>query len=80
MRNFEARASEPSAGQTLLETVIGAMLTAQAAPQSEYDKLHKTMLAIARDDKICSRLITDPGVGPVVAIRFKTAVDEPRRI
>ncbi len=62
-KNFEARASELSAGQTMLETVIGAMLTAQAALQSEYDKLHKTMLAIVRDDKICRRLMTVPGVG-----------------
>ena len=46
-------------------TVIGAMLAARAALQTEYSKLHKTMLAIVRDDKICRRLMTTPGVGPV---------------
>jgi transposase len=56
------------------------MLTARAALQSEYAKLHKTMLVIVRDDKICRRLMTAPGVGPVVAITFKTAVDDPTRI
>jgi len=30
----------------------------------EYAKLHKTMLVIVRDDKICRRLMTAPGVGP----------------
>ena len=79
-RNFEARARELSAGQTMLETVIGAMLTARAALQAEYAKLHKTMLAIVHDDKVCRRLMTVPGVGPVVAITFKTAVDDPARI
>jgi transposase len=64
----------------MLETVVGAMLTARAALQSEYAKLHKTMLVIVRDDKICRRLMTAPGVGPVVAITFKTAVDDPTRI
>ena len=55
-------------------------LVARAALQTEYGKLHKTMLVIVRDDKICRRLMTTPGVGPVVAITFKTAVDDPTRI
>src|SRR6201993_3114549 len=66
-RNFEERARELSAGQTMLETVVGAMLMARAALQTEYAKLHKTMLAIVHDDKICRRLMSVPGVGPVVA-------------
>ena len=56
------------------------MLTARAALQSEYAKLRKTTLVIVRDDKICRRLTTVPGVGSVVAITFKTAVDDPTRI
>jgi transposase len=79
-KTFEARARELSAGQMMLETVVGAMLTARAALQSEYAKLHKTMLVIVRDDKICRRLMKVPRVGPVVAITFKTAVDDPTRI
>ncbi len=79
-KTFETRARELSSGQAMLETVIGAMLTARAVLQSEYAKLHKSMLVIVRDDKICRRLMTVPGVGPVVAITFKTAVDDPTRI
>jgi transposase len=46
----------------------------------EYAKLHKTMLTIMHDDQVCRHLMSVPGVGPVVAITFKTAVDEPTRI
>jgi transposase len=38
------------------------------------------MLWIVRGDEICRRLMTAPGVGPLVAITFKTAVDDPTRI
>ncbi|MBM3653481.1 MAG: IS110 family transposase [Alphaproteobacteria bacterium] len=79
-RSFEERAWELSAGQTLLETIVGAMLVARAALQTEYTRLHKTMLAIVHVDEVCRRLMSVPGVGPVVAITFKTAVDDPTRI
>ena len=79
-KTFETRARELSAGQAMLETVIGAMLLARAALRKEYGKLHKTMLVIVREDKICRRLMSAPGVGPLVAITFKTAIDDPARI
>lgn len=45
---FEARIQELTAGHVLLETVIGAMLTARATLWSEFTKLHREMLKIAR--------------------------------
>jgi transposase len=38
------------------------------------------MLRIVRDDEICRRLMSTPGVGPLVAITFKSAIDDPGRI
>jgi transposase len=38
------------------------------------------MLTIVRADKVCRRLMTAPGVGPVAAITFKTAIDDPARM
>jgi transposase len=37
------------------------------------------LLAIAEDDPICKRLMTVPGVGPVIAIRFVAVIDQPGR-
>lgn len=42
-------------------------------------KVDKMVLAIAREDAICRRLMTVPGVGPVVALTFRTGVDVPHR-
>ncbi len=65
---FEARIRELIAGHVTLETVIGAMLTARTALWSEFTKLHREMLKIARADKICRRLMSTPGVGALVAL------------
>jgi len=63
----------------MLETVIGAMLTARASLQSEFMRLHRKMLAIVREDAVCRRLMTVPGVGAVVALTFTSAIDDPTR-
>ena len=79
-KSFESRVRELCAGQMMLEQVGSAMLAARSSLQSEYSKLHKEMLSIVRKDEVCRRLMTTPGVGPLVAITFKTAVDDPERI
>src|SRR5262245_57608121 len=56
------------------------MLLARATLKAQYEKLHKAVLAIVREDAVCRRLMTVPGVGPVVAVTFKSAVDDPSRI
>src|SRR5262249_30361607 len=60
--------------------IAEAMLSARATLQAEYEKLHKAVLAFVREDAVCRRLMTVPGVGPVVAVTFKSAVDDPSRI
>jgi len=32
--------------------------------------LHRKVLSIVRDDAVCRRLMTIPGVGPVVSLAF----------
>jgi transposase len=44
-----------------------------------YLKLDNEIKGIVRIDPICRRLMTVPGVGPVTALTFKAAVDDPRR-
>lgn len=79
-KTFEPRVRELCAGQTMLENICAAMLAARSSLQAEYGKLHKEMLAIVRQDDVCRRLMTTPSVGPLVAITFKTSIDDPTRI
>ena len=79
-KGFEARIQELVTGQATLERIAEAMLSARAALKAEYEKLHKAVLAIVREDSICRRLMTAPSVGPLVAITYKSAMDDPNRI
>src|SRR5215469_9171589 len=79
-KTFEARIWELVTGHATLERIAEAMLSARATLQAEYEKLHKAVLAIVRDDAVCRRLMTVPGVGPLVAVTYKSAIDDPHRI
>jgi transposase len=76
---FATRVKELVAGHEMLETVVGAMLQARDGLQTEFMRLQRRMLAIVRGDMVCRRLMTVPGVGALVAVTFKTAVDDPDR-
>jgi transposase len=76
---FAARVRELVAGQPMLERVVEPMLRAREALRAEYQVLHRAVLALVREDAPCRRLMGVPGVGPLVAITFTSAVDDPAR-
>src|SRR6478672_3579222 len=79
-KTFEARIRELVSGHITLERIAGATLSARATLKVEYEKLHKSVLTIVREDAVCRRPMTVPSVGPLVAITYKTAMDDPNRI
>ena len=76
---YEARIRELVTGHSMLEPVAEAILRARASLRAEYARLHRQLLWIVRGDAVCRRLMTVPGVGPVVAVTYKTAIDDPGR-
>ncbi len=63
----------------MLRTMIESMLEVRAAVADGYAKMHKVLLMIVRSDEVCRRFMTVPGVGPVTALTFKVAIDDPHR-
>ncbi|HEV2349286.1 MAG TPA: IS110 family transposase [Terriglobia bacterium] len=47
--------------------------------RKQLDVVSKKVVAKAKADPVCRRLMTAPGVGPIVALSFVTAVDNPKR-
>ncbi len=76
---FETRIRELVEGNATLETVIGSMLAARASLACEFKRLHRELLALVRADPVCRQLMSVPGVGAIVAITFKSGVDDPTR-
>ncbi len=78
--NFETRALKfVEAGEPLLRDVIPGMLSVRRAVWGEYKRLHNALVRVVRQDAVCRRFTTIPGVGPVIALAFKTAIDDPHR-
>lgn len=59
----------------LVETLLGVRRTLL----EEYGRLHREIVRVVRHDDVCRRFMTIPGVGPVTALAFKTAIDDPAR-
>jgi transposase len=76
---FAGRVRELTAEMPSLASIVEPLLAARAACLRELAVLHREVLALARKDDVCRRLMTAPGVGPVVALAFKSAVDIPGR-
>ena len=76
---FTNRVAELITGQATLEAVIGPLLRCREVLRTELAGLHRKMLAIVRANQVCRRLTTVPGVGPVTALTFVSAIDDPGR-
>jgi len=76
---FEARIRELVANQSDLATIVEPLLVARRVLGEQVGILHRQLLAVVRNDEVCRRLMTVPGVGPVVALTFRATVDVPAR-
>ena len=76
---FEVRVRELVDGHAMLETASDAMLAARTALETEFKRLHRALLQLVRADPVCRQLMSVPGVGAIVAITFKSGVDDPTR-
>lgn len=76
---FEARIKELVANLPDLAELVEPMLIARQVLREQFGVLHRRVLAIVRDDAVCRRLMTVPGVGPVVALTYRASVDVPVR-
>ena len=55
------------------------LLDARVALYQHYLELDRRVKRAASHDEVCMRLMTVPGVGPIAALTFKAAVDDPLR-
>src|SRR6266536_1582936 len=76
---FEARIRELVANHPDLAPIVEPLLIARRVLREQLGVLHGQLLEIVRHDEVCRRLITTPGVGPVVALTFRATVDVPSR-
>jgi transposase len=59
--------------------ILDPLLTARRVLREQLILLDKRVRDAARADRVCRRLMTAPGVGAIVAMTFRAAVDQPDR-
>ena len=76
---FEARIKELVENLPDMAVLVEPLLIVRRALREQIAILHRRLLAIVRDDEVFRRLMTVPGVGPVVALTYRATVDVPAR-
>ncbi len=76
---FDARVRDLVDGNPQLGLSIGALLEGRTAMMARLSVLHRELLRVTANDELCRRFMTIPGVGPVTALAFMTAIDDPAR-
>jgi transposase len=76
---FEARVRELLEDFPDLAELVEPLLIVRRTLRDQISILHRRLLTIVRDDDVCRRLMTVPGVGPVVALTYRATVDVPAR-
>jgi transposase len=79
MAKFEARIKELVEDLPDLAVLVEPLLIVRRVLREQIGILHRRLLAIVRNDDVCRRLLTVPGVGPVVALTYRATVDIPAR-
>src|ERR1035437_9775278 len=76
---FEARIKELVANLPDLAVLVEPLLIVRRTLREQIGIFHRRLLAVVRNDDVCRRLMTIPGVGPVVALTYRVTVDVPAR-
>lgn len=79
LAGFEARVRELMEGDGDLEACIAPMLEVRNKIHEQFRVLENMVMGVVRKDETCRRFMTVPGVGPLTALAFKTAIEDPRR-
>jgi transposase len=78
-RNFAGRIQELVKGQPNLEVIGEALLSVREVLLREFNAFEKRVRATARSDARTRLLMSTPAVGPIVALTYSSAIDDPAR-
>jgi transposase len=78
-KRFADRIRNLVAGHDTLASIAQSLLSVHEVLLRELNGLEKQVRTMARDDTRVRLLMSAPGVGPIVALTYVSAIDDPRR-
>ena len=76
---FAGRVRDLIQDDALIQSLVEPLLAILATMLEQLAGLTKQVLDIVRQDPVCRRLMTVPGVGPITALTFRATIDRPDR-
>ena len=76
---FAGRVRELTSDDALLMPLVEPLLAILATMADQLARLTKQVLDITRQEEVCRRLMSVPGVGPITALAFRATIDRPDR-
>jgi transposase len=76
---LDAKVRELAADRPLLLAALDPLLTIRLRILDEIELLDEQLLGLAKEDAVCRRLMTIPGVGHLTARAFLAVIDDPGR-
>ena len=73
---FRDQFKTASAGDPILEAVAASLIAVHEVVCAEAAAIEDELMVLARDSELARRLMTVPGVGPIVSLNFIAAVDD----
>jgi transposase len=78
-RSFAGRIQELVEGHPELEAIGAALLAVRSVLLREFNAFEKRVRRMSRDDARTRLLMSTPAVGPIVALTYASAIDDPGR-
>src|SRR5882672_6139788 len=78
-KRFEGRIKELVTGHPSLQVIADALLAMRAVLLREFDGFEQRVRIMARADARAELLMSTPAVGPIVALTYASAIDDPAR-
>lgn len=78
-RSFAGRIEELASGHPHLEMIAKALLAVHTVLRNEFAAFEKQTRKLARSDTRTRLLMSTPAVGPIVALTYVSAIDDPTR-
>jgi transposase len=76
---FAAAVRERAADDPDVRALVEPLLAILATMRDQFATLTKQVLDAVREDAVCHRLMSAPGVGPITALAFRATIDRPER-
>lgn len=76
---FEERIRELVEADPDLVEIMEPLLAGRRKLREEFTRLDKKVVHEAKHDEVCRRLMTVPGVGPIVSLAYVSTIDMPNR-